>query len=141
MQVTRRIEISAGHRLLDYVGPCANVHGHNYVVEASVDGKVDDNGFVMDFKVLKEAMWEILGPFDHAMVVHNSDPLLQALMDGGNKIVVMNVNPTAENIASFLFTSLRRMNYTPSMVRIQETGDAWAVCTEQNNNVKAEVYA
>ena len=38
MQVTRKLEFPAGHRLMDHEGGCKDLHGHNYAVEITVAG-------------------------------------------------------------------------------------------------------
>lgn len=64
--VTRRIVFASAHRLhhpeLDndaVYKSCANLHGHNYVLEVTVKGKVRKKiGFVTDLKELKRIMEE-----------------------------------------------------------------------------------
>lgn len=55
----------AAHRLPGYDGKCARVHGHTYSVEVVVNGPVGEDGFVMDFYHLKEALNAVLEQFDH----------------------------------------------------------------------------
>ena len=51
--VMRKVQFCAGHRLLGHEGKCANLHGHNYLVEFHVTGKeVDELGRVVDFAVI-----------------------------------------------------------------------------------------
>lgn len=69
VRATRRAHFCSAHRLnrdewseernRDVFGDCSNPnwHGHNYVLDVTVEGPVDpDTGFVMDLKVLKQAM-------------------------------------------------------------------------------------
>ncbi len=44
---------------------CGVPHGHTYKVEVSVEGPVRD-GMVVEFDVLRRALREVLGDFDHA---------------------------------------------------------------------------
>lgn len=69
VRATRRAHFCAAHRLhredwseeqnREVFGDCSNPnwHGHNYVLDVTVEGPVDpETGFVMDLKHLKQAM-------------------------------------------------------------------------------------
>lgn len=85
MYYTRKtIEISAAHRLaLDYDSKCTALHGHNWRITVYCRSpKLDANGMVTDFTVIKRA---IADKIDH-----------KVLND------VLPFNPTAENIACWV---------------------------------------
>ena len=66
MIVTKMFEFEAAHNLKDYDGMCANLHGHSYKLQVSVEGEVDSKGFVLDFKVLKGLVKEkVISKLDH----------------------------------------------------------------------------
>lgn len=82
MRIGREFTFDSAHHLLKYDGACANVHGHTYHLHIMLLGKVK-NGFVIDFKLLKEIVQEyVINKLDHKDL---------------NK--VLEFNPTAENIA------------------------------------------
>lgn len=97
--ITRKVEFCASHRLHNpnftnekndaVYGRCNNPsgHGHNYVLEVTVRGKVaPDTGMVMDLKELKKVLFEeIVDRVDHKNLNVDVD-----FMQG--------VIPTAENI-------------------------------------------
>ena len=57
---------SAAHHLLNYEGVCENQHGHNWKVEVYVKGKfLDKSNILIDFKILKKELDEILSYLDH----------------------------------------------------------------------------
>lgn len=91
-------DFASAHTLRDYPGQCANMHGHNWKVEAEVEAEtLDDTGMAMDFKVVKSAAREIAGQLDHRYL--NDVPPFDT------------VNPTAENIARWFFRELaERLN-------------------------------
>lgn len=84
--ITKRMEIAGAHKLhLDYDSPCQNIHGHNWIIIVTVKGfHLNHNGLLVDFKSIKQ---EIHGRLDH-----------QYLND------VIEMNPTAENIAKWCLT-------------------------------------
>ncbi len=77
--LTRKAEFSASHYYhnpewtpeenLRVFGKCSNLngHGHNYTLEVTVAGQVDDTtGFVIDLKLLKDILnRQVLDDFDH----------------------------------------------------------------------------
>jgi 6-pyruvoyltetrahydropterin/6-carboxytetrahydropterin synthase len=86
---------SAAHRLAGYEGDCERLHGHNYKVEVVVQSrKLDTMGIVMDFRVLKNLLKEVLSDMDHQYL--NELPAFTEK------------NPSAENIAQYIFTSLSK---------------------------------
>ena len=107
MIITRKIEFSASHicrssRLSDeenskLYGAAANPrgHGHNYVVEVSLEGQPDAvTGMVLDLKDLKEILnREIVAPFDHRFLNYEAVPF-------------DTVVPTAENVAREIWRRL-----------------------------------
>jgi len=135
--VTKRMTTETAHRLIDYVGKCASIHGHSYLWEVTAareDRGVAPNGIAIDFKELKEAMQEIIyEPFDHALVLAEADPILglnggqnfeQASDGGRQKVIDFPVNPTAENFAAHVARELQ--DYFSRMECGEEPGIASA---------------
>lgn len=57
---------SAAHHLLNYNGKCENPHGHNWKVEIYAQGEMlDASGILIDFKILKKKLNEVLDRLDH----------------------------------------------------------------------------
>jgi 6-pyruvoyltetrahydropterin/6-carboxytetrahydropterin synthase len=104
-RVTREIHFCYGHRLLDYDGKCRHLHGHNGRAVITVEAeRLDGLGMVIDFTQIKRVVagW-IDAELDHKMLLHRDDPALPALRQMGEPVFVMDVNPTAENIARLIF--------------------------------------
>lgn len=123
--LTRRESFCASHRLWEpslspeenhrLYGYCAreNGHGHNYVVQVTLEGGVDpQTGMVINLSELKEFMRrELIAKVDH---YHLN---LDVEMFRG-------VNPTAENVALVFWKLLhRRFGSLLAEVRIEETPD------------------
>lgn len=130
VSVTRRAEFSASHlcripsltdaqnRQIFGEAANANGHGHNYVVEVTVEGEPDPvTGMVMDLRRLKEIILrEVVDPMDHRFLNYEVPPF--------DAIV-----PTAENIAREIWHRLeppvRSASTRLAKVRLFETPDLY----------------
>ena len=130
--VGRRETFNAAHQLYDpglsdeenrrLFGKCANLHGHNYVLEVVVAGEVDQaSGYVLDLKVLSDIMnGQVIRDVDHRNL--NTDvPWLNGRI------------PTTENLAVTFWERLQ-----PELpegllrsVRVWETDKNWAEVGDQ----------
>jgi 6-pyruvoyltetrahydropterin/6-carboxytetrahydropterin synthase len=130
--VGRRESFNAAHQLSDpdlseeenrrLFGKCANLHGHNYVLEVVVAGEIDQaSGYVMDLKLLSEVMSrQVIQDVDHRNL--NTDvPWLKGRI------------PTAENLA-LTFCERIRPELPEGLlwsVRVWETDKNWAEVVAQ----------
>ena len=142
ISVTRRLEFDAGHRLPNHASQCRNVHGHRYAIEITLTSQVvheegaSDDGMVMDFGDVKRIASEMLvDRWDHAFLVYRGDQvmidLLKAIPD--HKTVVLDIVPTAENLAQVAFQTLQHAYHdryghelSLSRVRLYETPNCWS---------------
>lgn len=91
--IIAQADFSAAHRIDGYNGACGELHGHNWMITvAATTHSTDEIGISLDMKVLKSLLQEIIAPFDHTFL--NESPHFA------------NINPTAENIARYIFTEL-----------------------------------
>ena len=131
-QVTRKIDFCYGHRLLNYDGKCRYLHGHNgqaIITIASPD--LDHRGMVMDFSDIKKdvSAW-IDDNLDHRMILHRSDPVVPMLQEMGEPLFLLDVNPTAENIARTIYEYTHGRGYPVVEVRLWETLNCYATYCE-----------
>jgi len=91
--VSKQMSFSAAHSISGSGGACERVHGHNWKVVAHVGArKLDRIGMVVDFKVLKSVLKEVIEPLDHSFL-NDVAPFDKS-------------NPTSENIAAYILDSL-----------------------------------
>ena len=88
LRLTSKVEIDSSHYLRNYDGKCADLHGHRWVVEVTVESVTDDaidsldnTGILLDFGVIKS----LINEYDHKNL--NDMPEFE------------DINPTAENLA------------------------------------------
>lgn len=131
-RVTREIHFCYGHRLLNYDGKCRHLHGHNgKAVITLAAPRLDPLGMVVDFTVMKQQIgtW-IDATFDHKMILHRDDPALPMLKQQGEPVCVVEVNPTAENIAKMIYDEVRRLGFPVIDVTLWETETSFASYSE-----------
>jgi 6-pyruvoyltetrahydropterin/6-carboxytetrahydropterin synthase len=122
-RVTREIAFCYGHRLLNYDGKCRYLHGHNGRVILTLEAsQLDNRGMVMDFTDIKRVIsgW-IDEALDHRMLLHRDDPALPLLRQLGEPVHVLDVNPTAENIARLIYDYARSQGFPIVEVQLWET--------------------
>lgn len=143
IEITRKIEFDAGHRIPDHNSKCRNAHGHRYVLEATVRGPVIDragtseHGMIKDFGDLKEIMMRAVGnAWDHSFLVYEMDnSMINALVCLGpmHQTVALDRVPTVENLVQIaaekihmLIASSRTTDMVLHHVRLYETPNCWA---------------
>ena len=120
---TRRLRFNAAHRVHNpalsdeenrrLFGKCNNPnwHGHNYVLEVSVEGEIDPRtGYVMDLGQLRAVVErEVIDLVDHRNM--NVDvPFMQG------------INPTAENIVVACWRAIAPLVAAPArLIRLRLT--------------------
>ncbi|MBW7860899.1 MAG: 6-carboxytetrahydropterin synthase QueD [Rhodocyclaceae bacterium] len=145
MRITRKLEFDAGHRIPDHGSQCRHLHGHRYVIEITLSGQVVEaagqaiNGMVMDFADVKAiAQTHLVSLWDHAFLVYREDRLVADFLATipGHKTVVLDVIPTAENLAQTAFRILDPLyrdvygnHLRLERVRLYETPNCWADAT------------
>ena len=115
VSVTKEIDFAAAHHLRDYNGKCKNLHGHNYKLQVTVTGTINDIGMVVDFGVIKKYL-----------------KMLDEVLDHQNLDDVLCFQSTAENMVCFIadFLNARFMlegqKYRVTRVKLYETPTSFA---------------
>jgi 6-pyruvoyltetrahydropterin/6-carboxytetrahydropterin synthase len=126
--VTKEIHFCYGHRLLNHQGKCRHLHGHNATAVIRLESdQLDELGMVCDFSDIGGyiKVW-IDEHLDHNMLLHERDPVLPGLQAAGERLYVMQSNPTAENIAKLIFEQVAKGGFPVVEVSIHETDSALA---------------
>jgi len=110
--IRKQFTFSAAHHLrgLPATHPCSRQHGHNYVVEVVLrSDTLNTVGFVRDYRELDKLKHVIDTDWDH-----------KDLND------IVKFNPTAENLAKWLFDFCKSNWPETHAVRVSETPKTWA---------------
>jgi len=137
-RVTRSISFCYGHRLLNYDGKCRHLHGHNGRAVLTLEAaQLDDLGMVVDFSAIKNIVGNWIDQtLDHRMLLHRDDPALPFLRQQGEPVHVMDVNPTAENIARLIYEFTAAQGFPVVEVCLWETDSCYATYSRQITNNK-----
>lgn len=127
-RVSKSVSFCYGHRLLNYQGKCRHLHGHNARAVITLESDaLDMCGMVKDFSELKRLVWEWLdSEIDHTLLLHKDDPILPLLQDSGERVRVVEENPTAEVIARMIYEYVAAKNFPVTDVTLWETETSYA---------------
>lgn len=147
-RVCKSFEIESGHMLSKHPGRCQYPHGHSRRVDLVLSSEsLDSSDMVCDFKALKLAVEEYIDSYDHALMVNDSDPILDSLTEKQKTriIVCKNEDPTTEVMARRIYDHVSGLlheggTYTDpngfgftlraglvlERVRVTETSSSWA---------------
>jgi 6-pyruvoyltetrahydropterin/6-carboxytetrahydropterin synthase len=118
--VTRRLRFNAAHRVhnpefsaeknVDLYGKCNNPwgHGHNYTLDVSVRGPIDEStGYVIDLGVLRDIVEKhVVDQTDHHHFNHDVP-------------YMAGINPTSENIIVGMWKVLEPVVHPGKLVRLK----------------------
>lgn len=100
-------EFEAAHRIAGYNGKCDRLHGHSWIVEVAVTGnKLDELGMLVDFKVVKGRLRDLLETLDHQYLNE-----LPAFKEG--------YNPTAEHLAQYIYEEMAKAEFFNENVKLK----------------------
>ena len=105
---------AAAHQLIGSNGPCESLHGHTWKVQVFLQGDVLDKvGMLIDFKVIKSALAEILNNYDHKLLNES-----------------LKFSPTAENISKNIFSEMKTSLKSIKKVTVWESATACSTYSE-----------
>lgn len=108
------------------------MHGHNgRVVLTLVGEELDNRGMLLDFGEMKRIVQQwIDAELDHRMILRRNDPAIPALQELGEPLVLIDVNPTTENLAKLIFDYAKQQGLPVVEVQFWETPKCSAAYTE-----------
>ncbi len=144
IRVTKQFHFEMAHALLNYDGPCKNIHGHSYQLNVTVKGKVktntndSDEGMVVDFGVIKKVVKDlVVDVYDHALVLNEKANIDVSQFQFMNKLIRVPYQPTCENMLVH-FASLLKHKLPKDIILhslfLRETNTSFAEWFADDNN-------
>ena len=149
MKIVKIIQWDMGHRVLNHRSICKGLHGHRYKVEICVSGDLvsesgaSEEGMVIDFADIKKISNQFIHEkLDHAFMVWEKDEELIRFFNEseGHKPVIVPFTPTAENVAAYIFNTLKnkfedvyKTGLYLQSVKLWETPTSFALYEKKNN--------
>ncbi len=142
ISVTKIFNFEMAHALHNYEGPCANIHGHSYILHVKViSAKKGENelitpGFIIDLKELKEIVnSKVISLLDHKLVLSYDYMNSLESHTSFQNLFLFGAEPTAENL--LLFISKELIASLPPQVSLHslklfETGNSYAEWVHDN---------
>jgi 6-pyruvoyltetrahydropterin/6-carboxytetrahydropterin synthase len=144
-RICKQIVVESGHMLAKHPDKCQFPHGHTRRVELVLEAdELDGNDMVCDFKVITQAVGDLLASFDHAMCMNTDDPQYAAFKAAyGDRVIGFeHTDPTTEIMARTIHDACRarlalhaaepaatfplRAGVRLLRVRVWETETSWA---------------
>jgi len=95
----------AAHKLEDYHGKCANLHGHTWKIVGKFEYRLlKEIGYALDFSELKKVLNTVVDNLDHTY--------LNDLFD---------FNPTAEQLAKYIYGEVKKLSEELVSITVYET--------------------
>lgn len=143
VRVTKQFHFEMAHALLDYDGPCKNIHGHSYQLNVTVKGMVktntsdSDEGMVVDFGIIKKIVKGlVVDVFDHALVLNERAKIDVSNFEFMNKLIRVPYQPTCENMLVHFAKTIQQN--LPSHIKLhslflRETNTSFAEWFSEDN--------
>lgn len=122
-KVTKYFELSYAHRLHNYPGKCGNIHGHTAKIKVTCEVKeLPPTGMAIDFRELKQKIGGYIDTeLDHRIILAKSDPITEVLIEHGEDVIILEVPPSAENLAKLIFEKVEEFGLPVTKVSFWES--------------------
>jgi len=105
-ELTIKGDVASAHFLRGYPGKCKDMHGHTWKIEVFLaKEELNELGMVEDFAILKKEFKLFLERLDHKCL--------------NDLEYFKNVNPTAENIAKYIYDEYKQEVLPLRLLRVQ----------------------
>jgi 6-pyruvoyltetrahydropterin/6-carboxytetrahydropterin synthase len=129
--IYKEVHLDTSHRLLHYIGKCANLHGHRWKVEVWIEGEPDPTTQILiDYSLIKQ----VIDKYDHQIILNCDDPMVPRIQEF-HPVITTPGDPTSELMAAIIRDDLYKVcrdlgiTVTIPKIRVWESPTA---CAELN---------
>ena len=130
--IYKEVHLDTSHRLLHYIGKCANLHGHRWKVEVWIEGEPDPaTQILIDYSVIKQ----VIDKYDHQIILNCDDPMVPRIQEF-HPVITTPGDPTSELMAAIIRDDLYKVcrdlgiKVTIPKIRVWESPTAYAELSE-----------
>jgi 6-pyruvoyltetrahydropterin/6-carboxytetrahydropterin synthase len=130
--IYKEVHLDTSHRLLHYIGKCANLHGHRWKVEVWIEGEPDPaTQILIDYSLIKQ----VIDKYDHQIILNCDDPMVPRIQEF-HPVITTPGDPTSELMAAIIRDDLYKVcrdlgiSVTIPKIRVWESPTAYAELTE-----------
>jgi 6-pyruvoyltetrahydropterin/6-carboxytetrahydropterin synthase len=130
--IYKKVHIDTSHRLLHYIGKCANLHGHRWKIEVWIEGEPDPaTQILIDYSLIKQ----VIEKYDHQIILNCDDPMVPRIQEF-HAVITTPGDPTSELMAAIIRDDLYKVcrdlgiTVTIPKIRVWESPTACAELTE-----------
>jgi 6-pyruvoyltetrahydropterin/6-carboxytetrahydropterin synthase len=130
--IYKEVHIDTSHRLLHYIGKCANLHGHRWKIEVWIEGEPDPaTQILIDYNLIKQ----VIEKYDHQIILNCDDPMVPRIQEF-HAVITTPGDPTSELMAAIIRDDLYKVcrdlgiTVTIPKIRVWESPTACAELTE-----------
>ena len=130
--IYKEVHLDTSHRLLHYIGKCANLHGHRWKVEVWIEGEPDPaTQILIDYSLIKQ----VVDKYDHQIILNCDDPMVPRIREF-HPVITTPGDPTSELMAAIIRDDLYKVcrdlgiTVTIPKIRVWESPTAYAELTE-----------
>ena len=130
--IYKEVHLDTSHRLLHYIGKCANLHGHRWKVEVWIEGEPDPaTQILIDYSLIKQ----VIGKYDHQIILNCDDPMVPRIQEF-HPVITTPGDPTSELMAAIIRDDLYKVcrdlgiTVTIPKIRVWESPTSYAELTE-----------
>lgn len=128
-----KIAFSATH-IIPMHSKCGRLHGHDYAINAKIEGEMGSDGVIMDFVSVKEFLRGVAAELDHRVLIPVKDPGVKIGKDyveyriGDKKLtlpkcdcIMLDIKvASAETLANFVLKRmLEKVKFPENVTRIE----------------------
>jgi 6-pyruvoyltetrahydropterin/6-carboxytetrahydropterin synthase len=125
LTVVKHYRFHAAHRNRELRNKCSNIHGHTYHITCTfkVEEPNPETGVTIEFAHLDSIANDVFNQYDHALLLHDQDPLLKHLRGFSEplKIVTFPFPTSAENLAREIHIELLELGLPIHAIALYET--------------------
>lgn len=143
MKIYKKMKFDTAHVLhSSHTKKCQSLHGHTFHVTFGLydkSNKLNNDGMVIDFTLVKKLLNAIVDFLDHSMIIPKASGYGEVLADMSiaNRLIITPFNPTAENLAVLIYiytykllkiyNAQNKTNLVIDSVALYETEDNYVV--------------